>query len=89
MVSRSLRPAIRSISKNLSAVHKQELESYRHIDSTEVKDAVHQYTKHIVSRYTRLLIKNLKDITDNGKNTHSLEIINDLFQIEDINRREE
>lgn len=89
MISRSLRPAIRSISKNLSAVHKQELELYRHIDSEEVKDAVHQYTKHIVSRYTRLLIKNLKDITDNGKNTHSLEIINDLFQIEDINRREE
>ncbi len=89
MISRSLRPAIRSISKNLNAVHKQELESFRHFDSTEVKDAVHQYTKHIVSRYTRLLIKNLKDITDNGKKTHSLEIINDLFQIEDINRRED
>ena len=87
MVSRSLRPAIKSISNNLNQVHQQELQNFKHIESDEIKVAVDNYTKHIVQRYTRLLIKNLKEITDNGRNTDSLDIINDLFKLEENNRR--
>lgn len=87
MVSRSLRPAIKTISDNLEEVYKQELENFKHIESNEIKTAVHDYTKHITQRYTRLLIKNLKDITDNGRNTDSLNIINELFKLEENNRR--
>lgn len=87
MVSRSLRPAIQTISKNLEEVYRQELENFKHIESKEIKTAVDKYTKHITQRYTRLLIKNLKDITDNGKNTDSLSIINELFKLEENNRR--
>jgi len=87
MVSRSLRPAIKSISNNLEEVYRQELENFKHIESKEIKDAVDTYTRHITQRYARLLIKNLKDITDNGRNTDSLHIINDLFKLEENNRR--
>ena len=87
MVSRSLRPAIKSISNNLEEVYRQELENFKHIESKEIKQAVDNYTRHITQRYTRLLIKNLKDITDNGRNTDSLHIINELFKLEENNRR--
>ncbi len=86
VVSRSLRPAIKSISSNLEEVYRQELENFKHIESKEIKQAVHNYTRHITQRYTRLLIKNLKDITDNGRNTDSLNVINELFKLEG-NRR--
>lgn len=87
MISRSLRPAIKTISDNLEEVYKQELENFKHIESDEIKNAVHSYTKHITQRYTRLLIKNLKDITNNGRNTDSLNIISELFKLEENNRR--
>ena len=87
VVSRSLRPAIKTISDNLEEVYRQELENFKHIESKEIKKAVDCYTKHITQRYTRLLIKNLKDITDNGRNTDSLNIINELFKLEENNRR--
>lgn len=87
MVSRSLRPAIKSISDNLEEVYKKELENFKHIESAEIREAVDNYTKHITQRYTRLLIKNLKNITDNGRNTDSLNIINELFKLEENNRR--
>lgn len=88
LISRSLRPAIKTISNNLQLVHAEELENFKHIDSAELKKAVHTYTKHITQRYTRLLIKNLKDLTDNGKNTDSLNFINDLFKLDEKNRRD-
>lgn len=88
MLSRSLRPAIKTISDNLEEVYRQELESFKHIESKEIKNAVDSYTKHITQRYTRLLIKNLKDITDNGRNTDSLNFINELFKLEANNRRD-
>ena len=87
VVSRSLRPAIKSISNNLEEVYRQELENFKHIESKEIKQAVDNYTRHITQRYTRLLIKNLKEITDNGRNTDSLHIINELFKLEENNRR--
>ncbi|MFA9391762.1 MAG: glutamyl-tRNA reductase [Prolixibacteraceae bacterium] len=87
MVSRSLRPAIKTISDNLEEVYRQELENFKHIESKEIKKAVDHYTKHITQRYTRLLIKNLKNITDNGRNTDSLNFINELFKLEENNRR--
>jgi glutamyl-tRNA reductase len=88
MVSRSLRPAIKTISENLEEVYLQELENFKNIESKEIRKAVDNYTKHITQRYTRLLIKNLKEITDNGRNTDSLNIINELFKLEANNRRD-
>ncbi len=87
MVSRSLRPAIKSISNNLEEVYRQELENFKHIESKEIKQAVDTYTRHITQRYTRLLIKNLKEITNNGRNTDSLHFVNELFKLEENNRR--
>lgn len=80
LASRSLRPAINTITANLQAINLEELSTYRKVNSPEMQEIVDDYAKHLTQRYTRLLIKNLKDLTDNGKNIDSLKTINDLFK---------
>jgi len=82
LASRSLRPAINTITTNLQAINQEELSNYRKVNTPELQEIVDGYAKHLTQRYTRLLIKNLKDLTDNGKNIDSLKIINDLFKFE-------
>lgn len=82
LASRSLRPAINAITTNLQTVNQEELTSYRKVNSPEMQLLVDDYAKHLTQRYTRLLIKNLKELTDNGKNIDSLKIINDLFKFD-------
>ena len=80
LASRSLRPAINTITTNLQAINHEELSTYRKLSTPEMQEIVDDYAKHLTQRYTRLLIKNLKDLTDNGKNIDSLKTINDLFK---------
>lgn len=80
LASRSLRPAINTITTNLQAINIEELSTYRKLCKPELQEIVDDYAKHLTQRYTRLLIKNLKDLTDNGKNIDSLKTINDLFK---------
>lgn len=82
LASRSLRPAINTITTNFQAVNQEELSTYRKVNTPELQKIVDDYTQHLTQRYTRLLIKNLKDLTDNGKNIDSLKIINDLFKFD-------
>ena len=80
LASRSLRPAINTITSNFHAINHEELSTYRKLSTPEMQKMVDDYAQHLTQRYTRLLIKNLKDLTDNGKNVDSLKIINDLFK---------
>ena len=80
LASRSLRPAISTITANLQAINHEELSTYRKLSTPEMQEIVDDYAKHLTQRYTRLLIKNLKDLTNNGKNIDSLKTINDLFK---------
>lgn len=82
VASRSLRPAISTISANLQAINQEELSTYRKVNTPEMQEIVDDYAQHLTQRYTRLLIKNLKNLTDNGKNIDSLKIINDLFKFD-------
>lgn len=79
--SRSLRPAIKTITYNMLKVSKEELSGYNKVDSEEMQLAIKEFSKHLTQKYTRMFIKNLKDLTANGKNTEALNIINDLFSI--------
>jgi len=81
LASRSLRPAIKAITYNMLKVSKEELSGYNRVDSEEMQLAIKEFSDHLTQKYTRLFIKNLKEITDNGKNTDSLKIVNELFNI--------
>ncbi len=82
LASRSLRPAIKTITNNMSKITKGELSEYNKVNSEEIQKAIDEFSQHLTQKYTRLFIKNLKEITANGKNAGSLEIVNGLFSIE-------
>ncbi len=83
MASRSLRPAIKAITYNLLKVTKDELSGYKG-KSEETQLAINEFSNHLTQKYTRLFIKNLKEMTANGKRTDSLQLVNDLFNISEI-----
>jgi glutamyl-tRNA reductase len=82
LASRSLRPAIKTITSNLMSVHNKELKLNKKYDSIEVQKAVEEYAAHLTQRYTGLLIKNLKELTNNGKDIDSLKIVDNLFKLD-------
>ena len=82
LASRSLRPAIKAITYNMSKITKEELSEYNKVNSEEMQLAINEFSKHLTQKYTRLFIKNLKEITANGKNVESLEIVTGLFNTE-------
>ena len=81
VASRSLRPAIKAITYNMAKVTKQELSGYNKVNSEDMQMAIQDFSKHLTQKYTRMFIKNLKELTANGKNTEALDIVNDLFSI--------
>lgn len=83
LASRTLRPAIKAITYNISKISKEELSGYNKVNSEEIQLAINDFSKHLAQKYTRLFIKNLKELTANGRNTESLEIVNKLFNIGD------
>ena len=83
LASRALRPAIKAITYNMSKISKEELSGYNKVNSEEMQLAINDFSKHLTQKYTRLFIKNLKELTANGRNTESLKIVNELFSIGD------
>ncbi len=81
--SRSLKPAIKAITYNISKVSKEELSGYK-TGSEEVKLAIDEFSRHLTQKYTRLFIKNLKEMTANGKKTDSLKLVNELFNMNNL-----
>ncbi len=82
LASRSLRPAIKTITYNMQKISKEEMSGYNKVNSEEMQLAINEFSKHLTQKYTRIFIKNLKGLTANGKNTESLKIVNDLFNID-------
>ena len=78
--SRSLRPTIRAITHQLQRIHQEELSGYRKFDNPEMQELLNDYAQHLTNRYTRLLIKNLKEVTNNGRNADYLKAVHELFR---------
>jgi glutamyl-tRNA reductase len=79
LATRSLRPAIQTITNNLAKITKDELSGYNNFNSDEMKQAIDEFSQHLTQKYTRLFIKNLKEMTANGKKGCPLEFVNGLF----------
>ncbi|MCW3804712.1 glutamyl-tRNA reductase [Plebeiibacterium marinum] len=83
--SRSLRPVIKTITSNMQQLSENELVEYRKNHSSDVVEQIERYTGLLTQKYIRMLIKNLKEATNNGNATASLDIISQLFDFEDSN----
>jgi len=80
--NRALRPVIKSITENMQKIHQTEIEASKGCYSEDIYQAVDEYAGRLTKKYIRTLIKNLKEINENGNAAHSLKTINDLFEFD-------
>lgn len=80
--SRSLRPVINTITTNMQELNKSELAEYRRCLGDDTCDQLEKLTGLLTQKYTRYFIKNLKELTNNGSSTASLDDINQLFKFD-------
>lgn len=80
-----LTPSIMKIQKNMEAVNSSELEGFLRINGITENEMIIRYAEHISRKYTRLFIRNLKQVTNNGKQHEFVHVVNQLFELQDKN----
>lgn len=80
--SRSLRPVIKTITSNMKTLSQNELTEYHKNLDEETIQQIDKYAGLLTQKYIRIIIKNLKEATQNGSSTEALEVINQLFSFE-------
>ncbi|MCK4922148.1 MAG: glutamyl-tRNA reductase [Bacteroidales bacterium] len=76
-----LTPVILKIKNNFHEINKNELEGFIKIKSVKDSEVVSDYGKHITDKYTRLFIRNLRSVSQNGKKKEFVELVKDLFEL--------
>lgn len=77
----NLTPTIQSIKESLKNINQAELKGFKKYKKIGHDEMIDQYSAHISEKYAQMFIKKLKKVTDNGKNTEYIRVINDLFEI--------
>ena len=78
---RNLLPVILEIKESFEKVNQAELEGFLKINGVKDDKSISLYGKHITEKIARLLIKNIKTYTGNGKNSEYIELMKKLFDI--------
>ncbi len=76
-----LTPSIKKIQQSMDEVNQTELEGFLRINGISDNELIARYAEHISRKYSRLFIRNLKQVTDNGKHREYVNIVNKLFDI--------
>ncbi|MDA3883359.1 MAG: glutamyl-tRNA reductase [Bacteroidales bacterium] len=77
---RALQPTIRAIDYHLEKIYSRELATYSLGSSSEIVQSVDDFSANLRKKYKKELIKNVRQITNNGRNELYLQVINDLFR---------
>jgi glutamyl-tRNA reductase len=87
LASLSLSPTIRQIQENFRRINEIEIENYRKCQNGADRTPLREYGNHISDKFSRLIIENLKMLTDNGKNVEHLKMLNELFELTTDNEK--
>ena len=81
LVVRGLSPIFAKIKKNFQQVQETELIGFKKVKSIGEHKMLEEYGKHISDKYSRLFIKNLREIVKDGEKKEYIEAINELFEM--------
>lgn len=77
---RRLRCAISSITSTFKDVNSEESGNYKKVKSDEeTQKHIAEYGNHLSSKFTRMLIKQLREITNEGRDPDKVKIVSELF----------
>lgn len=75
----NLSPVIQNIMLGVNEINQSELAVFKKFHNPEEYLNMEKYGKHIAEKIVNSMIKNLKTISDNGRKTEYIKVINDLF----------
>ncbi|KOH43497.1 glutamyl-tRNA reductase [Sunxiuqinia dokdonensis] len=75
----NLSPAIQNIMLGVNEINQSELALFKKFHNEEEYQNMEKYGKHIAEKLVKSMIRNLKNISDNGRKTEYIKVINDLF----------
>ncbi|MFV0593401.1 MAG: glutamyl-tRNA reductase [Draconibacterium sp.] len=78
---RELTATFQSISENFQKINQQELEGFMKKQVKNNGEDAEMYAEHITNKFIRLMIRNVKSVTDNGRKKEYIDLVNDLFNI--------
>ena len=81
LIVRGLTPVFEKIKTNFHQINQTELEGFVKVNGISDQKAIEDYGKHLTEKYARLFIRNLRGLVKNGENKHSIEAINELFEL--------
>ena len=76
---RELMPAISSLSENFKAIHQTEIELFLSKNNNKVQPE--QFGEHITKKYIQMVIKQIKNATNNGQNPELVPLVNKIFDV--------
>ncbi len=79
--TRKLKPVITQLYDHFGRINEKELKGFKKVFKAEQDELLDQYGHHITGKYVRLLIRNMKKITENGKRAEYIEIFEKLFEM--------
>jgi glutamyl-tRNA reductase len=85
LTSLSLSPTIRHIKENFRRINEIGFNNYLKCNDEVYREMMQEYGTHISDKFSGLIIKNLKELTDNGKKTEHLKMLNELFELTSAN----
>ncbi len=77
--TQNLSPAIQNVIKIVNQVNDNELAVFKKFHTDDEFKQMEKYGKHVSEKLINTIIKNLKEISDNGRETEYVKVINDLF----------
>ena len=78
--SQKLNHTISVIQQSFHQVHSKELNGFKKINKEDL-ETLDKYGDHITNKFIRLLIKNVKSVSDNGKNKELVDTLTKVFEI--------
>ncbi len=75
----NLSPAIQNIILGVNEINQSELAVFKRFHNDEEYQNMEKYGKHMAEKLVKSMIRNLKNISDNGRKTEYIKVINDLF----------
>ncbi|WP_340114402.1 glutamyl-tRNA reductase [Maribellus mangrovi] len=79
--TRELSDTFQSISKNFQAINQKELQGFMKRQMKNNGEDAELYAEHITNKFIRLMIRNVKEVTDHGRKKEYIELVNDLFNM--------
>jgi len=78
-----LRPVIRAIKQNLQKIKEDEQDIYKQLGDEKKLEVIEEYTDRMAQKYTRVIIKNLREAFRHNPSARSLDMVNELFKCDE------